>query len=231
VTHPQRGPILIDCGLSTRATFDLATDFGRFNARFWRRLQSDPGRSLADQLRAGGLKPEQIELAVMTHLHVDHASGMADLPRATFVCSTSEWAASQARLGVFDGYVRRQLPAAQRVRQIDFDSQSSPYGPFDRSVDLLGDGSVRLVFTPGHSLGHLCVLLQLTERPALLIGDAVFTLRNLLEDVPPFRTADETAYQQSVGQIRAFAEQCPDALLLPTHDQQAWRDLEGTARS
>lgn len=225
VTHPQHGRILIDCGLSTRATLDLAADFGRFNAAFWRRLRSDPSRSLANQLRARGVEPEQIELAVMTHLHVDHASGMSELPRAAIVCSTSEWSASQARLGVFDGYVRRQLPDPKRVRQIDFDSQSSPYGPFDRSVDLLGDGSVRLLFTPGHSLGHLAVLLQLAQRPALLIGDALFTLRNLREDVPPFRTADEAAYQRSVGQIRAFAEECPDALLLPTHDQQAWRDL------
>lgn len=231
VTHPQHGPILIDCGLSTRATLDLAADFGRFNAWFWRRLHSDPSRSLANQLCARGLEPEQIELAVMTHLHVDHASGATELPRANFVCSTREWAASQARLGVFAGYVHRQLPARERVRLIDFDSQSSPYGPFDQSVDLLGDGSVRLLFTPGHSLGHLSVLLQLAQRQALLIGDALFTLRNLREDVPPFRTADETAYQRSVGQIRAFARQCPDALLLPTHDEEAWRDLEGLGGS
>lgn len=226
VTHPRHGPILIDSGLSTRATHDLAADFGRFNARFWRRLQSDPSRSVRNQLCARGLEPEQIELAVMTHLHVDHASGMADLPRATFVCSTHEWAASNGRLGVFEGYVRRQLPALERVRRVDFASEGEPWGPFDRSVDLLGDGSVRLLFTPGHSLGHLAVLLRLAQSSALVLGDAVFTLRNLREDVPPFRTADEAAYHESVRQIRAFAEQCPDALLLPTHDQQAWRELE-----
>jgi N-acyl homoserine lactone hydrolase len=229
VKHPTHGPLLIDCGLSMGATDNLTADFGRFNAFFWRRLETGPGRSLASQLRALGLRPEDIELAVMTHLHVDHASGMADLPRATFVCSSEEWAASQVRLGVFQGYRRRRLPDFEQILRIDFGSQGAPYGPFEKTLDLFGDGSVRLLSTPGHTLGHLSVLLQLAERQALVIGDAVFTLRNLREDLQPFRTVDDAAYERSIEQIRAFTEQNPDVLLLPAHDEQAWREAAGLA--
>lgn len=169
-------------------------------------LLTRPAVELADLVTTGGVAPGQIELAVMTHLHVDHASGMADLPRASFVCSSAEWRAGSRRLGALPGYVRRQLPDPSRVRKIDFDSAAAPYGPFDRTVDLLGDGSVRLVFTPGHTAGHLSVLVQLRDRQALVAGDALFTRRNLRKNVPPFLTADEAAYHESVRQIWAFCE-------------------------
>lgn len=165
----------------------------------------------------------------MTHLHVDHASGASEFPATEFVCSTREWEAAGARLGAYYGYHRSHPPAA-RVRQIDFTGPSSAaHGPFDRAVDLLGDGSVRLFSTPGHTDGHLSVLLQLEARRALVIGDAVYTLRNLREGRRPYRVPDTAGYDRSTEQIRAFERAHPDALLIPTHDQGAWEQAYGAA--
>ena len=41
-----------------------------------------------------------------------------------------------------------------------------------RSFDLFGDGSVRLVYTPGHSPGHTSVILRLPRRDFVVVGDA-----------------------------------------------------------
>jgi glyoxylase-like metal-dependent hydrolase (beta-lactamase superfamily II) len=162
----------------------------------------------------------------MTHLHVDHASAMSEFPAATFVCAKAEWQAATARFGAWWGYARRQLPPSSRVRAIDFEGRGVvPHEPFSRTVDVLGDGSVRLLYTPGHTAGHTSVLVRLADREVLLVGDAVYTLRNLNEGILPFRSVDEDAYRRSLGEMRAYVEQNPDALIVPTHDIAVWEGL------
>lgn len=224
--HPERGPILIDAGLSRRAAEDLGADFGRLNARFFSALETARDETIAAQLSRRGIEPESIELVVMTHLHVDHTSGAFELPAARFVCSASEWRAAHARPAVLNGYARRQLPAASRTRLVDFAAEGVAHGPFSASVDLLGDGTIRLVSTPGHTAGHLSVLVQLASQEALVIADAVYTLRNLEEKVLPFRTADDDLYRCSLHEISQYAASAPEALLIPTHDEHVWNQLE-----
>jgi glyoxylase-like metal-dependent hydrolase (beta-lactamase superfamily II) len=225
--HPTVGPILIDTGLHSCTAERLRDNFGRVNAFFFRTLRTSPQQSMPAQLQARGIDPTRIELVVMTHLHVDHASAMSEFPAATFICTLREWQAASARFGEWSGYVRRQLPAPSHVRTIDLASGSSGrHGPFDRTVDLLGDGSIRLLDTPGHTAGHVSVLARLTGREALLAGDAIYTMRNLREGLLPWRTIDDDLYRRSVGQLREYAEQNPDALVIPTHDADVWDRLD-----
>lgn len=60
-----------------------------------------------------------------------------------------------------------------------------------------------------------------------MIVDAVYTLRNLHENRRPFRVPDTTGYQRSTDEIRAFEEAQPDALLIPTPDQDVWERAYG----
>jgi N-acyl homoserine lactone hydrolase len=225
--HPTAGQVLIDTGLHPCAAARLKDNFGRVNAYFFRTLRTSPEQSVPAQLRARGIDPEDIALVLMTHLHVDHASAMSEFPSATFICTRAEWRAATARFGVWSGYVRRQLPAPARIRTIDFDTHhSEQHAPFARTVDLLGDGSIRLLDTPGHTSGHMSVLARLADREVLLVGDAVYTLRNIREGILPWRTVDDDVYTRSVDELRAYAEQNPDALVIPTHDSDVWEGLD-----
>lgn len=225
--HPTAGPILVDTGLHPSTAERLTENFGRVNAYFFRTLRTSPDRSVPAQLTAKGIDPQKVRLILMTHLHVDHASAMSEFPEATFLCTDAEWQAATAPLGVWSGYVRRQLPDPSRVRTIDFDTHpSEPHPPFERSIDLFGDGSVRLLSTSGHTKGHMSVLVRLSDREALLIGDAVYALRNIREDVLPWRTIDDAVYRHSMGELRVYIEQNPGALVIPTHDEEIWESLD-----
>ncbi len=227
IEHSNAGPILVDTGLHPSTAERLKDNFGRVNAYFFRTLRTSPNRSVPAQLSAKGIDPQTIHLVLMTHLHVDHASAMSEFPAATFICTRTEWQAATAPLGVWSGYVRRQLPSPSRVCTIDFDTdRSEHHPPFERSIDLFGDGSVRLLSTPGHTKGHMSVLVRLSGREALLIGDAVYTLRNIREDVLPWRTIDDAVYRRSMGELRAYIEQNPGALVIPTHDDEVWESLD-----
>jgi N-acyl homoserine lactone hydrolase len=160
----------------------------------------------------------------MTHLHVDHTSGMPEFGRATFICTESEWSAAQGRMAVLNGYVKRHLPDPTRIQRLDF-SEGVAHGPFSRTLDLFGDGSVRLIDTPGHTPGHMSVLVRLSKGEALLAGDAIYTLRSLRESLISWRTADDDLFHSSLRELRAFAEQNPGAPIIPTHDASVWDEV------
>ena len=50
-------------------------------------------------------------------------------------------------------------------------------------MDLFGDGSVRLLSTPGHTAGHQSVAARLADREALLTADAAYLERTISDDV------------------------------------------------
>jgi glyoxylase-like metal-dependent hydrolase (beta-lactamase superfamily II) len=116
------------------------------------------------------------------------------------------------------------------MQLLDYGREGVPAGVFERTIDLFGDGSIRLLSTPGHTPGHQSVLLELEDgRTALIAGDAAYTLRNIREQLLPLFTADDRASRQSLRTLGAFVQARPDAILVPTHDPDAWRQLEPRA--
>lgn len=233
VRHPSAGTILIDTGMHPEASRSLRRDFGGPMGLMFRSLRAAE-EPYEEQLRALGIEPGEVERVIMTHLHVDHTSGMRLLPRARFTCSREEWAATHGRGAVAKGYVRHHLPGGERMDLLDFDTEGVPYATFARTIDLYGDGTVRLISTPGHTAGHLSVLLRLTgERQVLVVGDAAYTLENVRRQVLPLLTDDDQDAMGSLRELEAFAEHEPEAILVPTHDPSAWhalRDLTGGAQ-
>jgi N-acyl homoserine lactone hydrolase len=225
VRHPAAGTILIDTGFHRDAMEHRRRDFGIPMGVMFRHLR--PSEEPFDrQLAALGIEAIAVRQAIMTHLHVDHTSGMRLLPNAEFVCSREEWAAAQGRFPAASGYVPHHLPAVSRMRLLDFERDGEPYTTFAKTIDLLGDGSVRLLSTPGHTAGHISILLRLAEGPrVLLIGDAAYTLRSVDEGILPMIAADDEAALRSLAEIKAFAEREPEAILVPTHDPTAWKKL------
>jgi glyoxylase-like metal-dependent hydrolase (beta-lactamase superfamily II) len=225
VEHPGAGPLLVDTGFHPAVAVDAKQGLGLTQV-VYKDVEMDPGEAVAEQLRGRKIDPASVRTVVMTHLHNDHASGIAEFPAATFVVSAKEWeAASRGRQA--DGYLRRQYDHAFDYRTLDFESgDTDSFATFGRSVDLFGDGSVRIVFTPGHSLGHCSVILRLKGREALLTGDAANTMRTIENTVLPFKMEDEHLFKRSLREIQLYLRGTPDAVVIPGHDMTAWRELD-----
>jgi N-acyl homoserine lactone hydrolase len=225
VRHPTAGTILIDTGFHRDAGESLSKDLGTTMGLVFRGLRP-ADTPYDDQLRELGIQPDEVDRVVMTHLHADHTSGMRLLPNARFVCARREWKAARSRGAVTKGYVGHHLPSEDRVEVVDFEADGEPHGPFASTIDLLGDGSVRLVSTPGHTAGHLSVLLNATgDRQVLVVGDAAYTLRSIEEQRLSLLTANDDRYRGSLKEIKAFTEEEPGAIVVPSHDPDAWRAL------
>ncbi len=134
-------------------------------------------------LRALGLSLEQVRLIVLTHCHPDHAGGLAELVAAT----NAPVALHESEAGIVRGdeptpsFLRRQ--ALQNAQPL-FDMFSGP--PVDVQYPLVdGDylpkiADVRVIHTPGHTPGSICLLAE--TQKVLIVGDALqYRFGKLLE--------------------------------------------------
>jgi N-acyl homoserine lactone hydrolase len=227
ISHPTAGWVLVDTSLHPSLAAKPSENFGRLAARY-SRPRVEPGRDLPAQLRDRGADPRSIRLVVITHLHMDHASGISEFPASTLVLSKAEWAAATTgSRPLARGYRPAHYDYAFDYRLVDFDgSRIDSYSTFGRAFDLLGDGSIRLVFTPGHTLGHMSVVLRLRERDFVIAGDAVYTMRQLEDGPGQPRPHDPHLWRRSLQELQLFHRQYPQAVIVPGHDPDHWQGLE-----
>src|SRR5262249_30158605 len=116
------------------------------------------------QLRALGVGPDSGGHVGQTHLPIDHTGALGHFPDAPIVRHARQLEAAPASEDpLASGYVRE-----------DYDRPELRWQPTEGELDLFGDGTVCLLETPGHSAGHMSLLLELQETgPVLLTADAV----------------------------------------------------------
>jgi glyoxylase-like metal-dependent hydrolase (beta-lactamase superfamily II) len=225
VEHPVVGPILIDTGLHPSCVSDVTANMGRMG-RVPYLIRMNHDQALRVQLPARGIQPSEVRVVIMTHLHVDRASAVSEFPNAMFVVDRREWA-SAAQGGARRGYHPRQFDHAFDWRALDYGSDPvESFAGFAQTFDLFGDGSLRTISTPGHTLGHQSVVLRTGSGEVLVAGDAASTERSLLGDAEPLRAHDEHLYRRSLREIQRYREQTPDAVVITGHDPDAWPSLK-----
>jgi N-acyl homoserine lactone hydrolase len=226
VEHPGVGPILIDTGFHPSVAAAPRANLGWLSQFTFRGIEMKPDQAVSAQLRARGIEPAQVKVVVMTHLHIGHASAVSEYPQSTFLVSAAEWAAA-SQGGQLHGYVKRQFDHGFDWRLLDFEGpDAESFSGFARSFDLFGDDSVRAVYTPGHTRGHLSVVLRTDSGEVLVAGDAIYTHRTLADSHLPYRMSDEHLFRRSLRELRQYAAETPEALIVPGHDWDAWQDLK-----
>jgi N-acyl homoserine lactone hydrolase len=222
VEHPGVGPVLIDTGLPQAVAEEGSRALG-FAAGLAYRIEMEPEWAVVAQLPARGVEPIDVRVVIMTHLHYDHAGAVAAFPQATFVVDAAEWRAARSG-GFTKGYSRKLVDHALDWREVAFDDpRVTSFATFGRTIDLFGDGSVRLLSTPGHSPGHMSVLLRLESgRELLLTADAAYARRTIDEELVPVFVDDVHRYRRSLREIRRYVEQTPNAEVICGHDRDGW---------
>jgi glyoxylase-like metal-dependent hydrolase (beta-lactamase superfamily II) len=228
IQHPGAGPVLVDTGLHASVASRPAENLGRIMGGGRADPMIEPGEDLPAQLRARGVDPKAVKLVVMTHMHFDHTSGMSQFPAATFVVTEEEWeAATTDPRPVLRGYRPAHFDYAFDYRTVSYNAPSvTSYATFGRTLDLFGDGSVRLASTPGHSAGHQSVICRLRDRDLVIAGDAIYTIGQLDDAPEPPRPVDRHNWRRSMRELRQFARTYPQAVIVPGHDPEHWKTVK-----
>jgi len=205
--HPTRGTYLVDTGVE-RALRD-APERAAISGLVRKMMHMDLMKMehpLADWLAGSGVKLDGVFL---THLHLDHVSGLPDVPRATPVFAGPGEAHHGSFLNVFTrDTMDRQLAGMPPLSEWRF--EADPQGAFEGVVDVFGDGSVFALFGPGHTPGSTAYLVRSTRGPVLLVGDTGSTAWGWEHDVDPGKfTADHSGNAISLARLRALVARHP----------------------
>jgi len=220
--HPSQGPVLLDAGICS----DQAHRHSHYYRGILRLVLDDdeyaqePDQTLAAQLERLGYRCDDVGTVILTHLHEDHVGGLRDLRKARVVVSQAEWDARHAKMfGFIPMFYEPSYAAVEHWERVRF--ESGAFHTFDRSQDLFGDASVRLLPTPGHTPGHMCALVDMGGYQLMVTGDCLYTLRHLAADqVRAFRLNKHAGDEQvdSIRRIARLKDLLPDLHLIVGHD-------------
>jgi N-acyl homoserine lactone hydrolase len=216
IEHPE-GVIIVDTGETARASqpgyFPRWHPVFRLAVREW----IEPEEEIGPQLETLGIGRGDIRHVVMTHLHTDHAGGLDHFPDADILVARAEIAYASGFLGRLRGYPNGRWPAWFDPMPVDLAPE--PLGPFPQSLRLTQAGDVSLVPLPGHSPGHMGVLIDEGDHSVLLAGDSSYTeellVRGAVDGVGP----DEQGERITQERIRAYAAEHPTVYLV-AHDPE-----------
>jgi glyoxylase-like metal-dependent hydrolase (beta-lactamase superfamily II) len=111
----------------------------------------------------------------LTHLHMDHISGLTAIPKDTPLFIGAYEATSPYFLyAATAGSVDRMLMGRPALQE---------WGA--KIVDIFGDASVFAIHSPGHTSGSTAYLVNATNGPVLLTGDASHTTWGWEHEVEP----------------------------------------------
>jgi glyoxylase-like metal-dependent hydrolase (beta-lactamase superfamily II) len=145
--------MLWDTGLSLTASWEDSIG--------WKTAKGEP---LVAQLSRIQIKPEQISIIGISHCHADHMGQALQFPHARLLMGKTD----------FDVVVsQKSVPV--KVKLYDMSpwlAEGATVEPIEGDKDVFGDGSVVMLSTPGHTLGHHSLLVRLPKAgPIILSGD------------------------------------------------------------
>ena len=222
IEHPK-GLILVDTGwsreISPRGVYDpqavrkvLPTHLA---ALFHPYLPE--GMAIHEQLAAMGIRPEDLDCVLLTHLDADHVAGLRHVNKAKRIILPEDeyfWSCRTV-------YKTRQpwsLWHDQPIERLYY--RGSPLGPNRWAIDLFGDESIRLVNVPGHTDGQAAIIVRSGGRFVLLAADAAYSPRNWQESITP---GFGFAREWQLKSLKWVAEMAADpgcAAVLCSHDPE-----------
>jgi N-acyl homoserine lactone hydrolase len=199
-----------------RVLYDVGCDYRKVSDPELRARFFDPMRPLLEgpvmteeqripsYLARLGLAPQDIDVVFLGHLHFDHAGGLSDLPGCDVHVHHAELAAADT--GLYDGVFPDELATKDAWHLQSSDYQIAP--------------GVLAVCTPGHTAGHMSLVVELPKgRPVVICGDAADLVENLTDEIAPGYCwqDDEGLALESIRKLKSI-ERDERAELWPNHD-------------
>jgi N-acyl homoserine lactone hydrolase len=207
VHHEEKGDFLLDTGLDASYYLD---PIGGLKGSGVDEFHQDENENIAYHLDS---KEIHLKGVFLSHLHADHVVGQRELPRdIKYVAAKGEYEDYHSEIqGDF-------LVGLEILHEIDFTEvlEMPPLGP---SVDLLDDGSLWAILTPGHTKKHISFLVNGLDGPIFLTMDAAFIQENLERGVASSDyTWDMEIAQDTLEKIIDFLRDYPQVRVCPGHE-------------
>ena len=168
----HRLPLGLNCLIvrSGGKTVLLETGAGRKTTRTPAAAGTEGSGALLENLAREGIRPDDVDIVVNSHLHFDHAGGNTAItegrlvpafPQARYFLQRGEWeAASHPNERTRTTYLAENLEPLQDRRQVEF---------VEGEAEIIE--GVRMVPAPGHTRDHCIVELESAGQLAVFLGE------------------------------------------------------------
>jgi N-acyl homoserine lactone hydrolase len=222
IDHPK-GLIVFDTGNN------VAISDGADNCKkYWAPGNCDflkPSQTRADvidsQLKTLGYDASKVKVVVSSHSHLDHIGNIEMFPNAIHVLQKKElyqaWFPEK-----FQG---RTSPGSFVMADID-NAREFNYLELEGDYDLFGDGSVMILSTPGHTLGHQSMKVKLGSGKTIIMSQDAIWMQENLDGYPAGLNYSVQDYTKSVNRLK-FMRDLEGADIFMAHDQDQYAKMGG----
>jgi len=192
IDHPE-GKVLIDTGVEDGES-DIARKLHHHHTE-----QQTPVR----QLERLGVKPEQIDYVILTHLHWDHCGCTHHFPKAKIIVRREELEKAFVPVNRNDQVYRRE----------DFDKDLD-YHIVPNGLDFELLEGIKVISTPGHSAGMQSILISTKDGNVLYASDAMNTYDNWNFGLLPGICFNTQQQEYTIAKLKTYR----DVIFVPSHD-------------
>lgn len=223
ISHPKLGWVLIDTGSHRDAMVDRWPEANRKLTPLIRTEED----MLESRLAEVGLKPSDIDLLILTHMHLDHA-GSLDTFKNTKAGKKVYVHELELKQALFDVFKENKFECVNGYIKSDFvDIPGIAFYPVYGDVKLAKD--LELIWLPGHTPGLFGFMITLADSGTIIYtSDAINSSKNY---GPPIRISgvvyNAVDMAKSIERVRNL-EMLYDAKLIFGHDLENFNTLKKT---
>jgi N-acyl homoserine lactone hydrolase len=213
--HPTQGFFMVDTGVSKRLVADPASVGVGWVLRTFAKIE----RMQVRQDTLSVIKSEGVPLkgVFMTHLHLDHISGMPDIPKDVAIYTGPGEPEYSSFVHMFvQGMEDSFFNGRPALQELQF--SKDPDGKLEGVIDVFGDGSFFAIQSPGHTPGSMAFLARTTAGPVLLTGDTCHTRWGWENGVEPGSYIDDRERTlKNLRALKALSERHPKMIVKLGH--------------
>ena len=206
VLRSEGKTILVDTGLGPNALSSGDSDCGH----------------LIDDIMAKAVPPSEVDLVLLTHIHIDHVgwnltyegtTAKETFPQARYLVPKLDWEASttkaeRAKSNPNEALVRETRPFLDQVQPLQATGKLDLF-----EGEHAVTSSITTLPTPGHTPGHTAILIQSEGERAIITGDLLH-LPLEVHEVTWTSRADADAAQAVASRIEVLDQVEQDGSLL-----------------
>src|SRR5262245_34354904 len=217
IDHPK-GLVVFDTGNN------VAISDGADNCKkYWAGGFCDflkPTQTRADvidsQLKKIGFAADQVKVVVTSHTHLDHVGNIQMFPNAIHILQKKElyqgwWPEKFQGRSSPGTFVMADIAAAREFNYLELEGD----------YDLFGDGSVLILTTPGHTLGHQSVKIKLASGGSIIMSQDAIWMQENVDGYPAGLNYSVKDYTSSLNRLKLMRD-LEGAQLFYAHDQDQY---------
>ncbi|MFY7670421.1 MBL fold metallo-hydrolase [Tenacibaculum sp. MEBiC06402] len=213
IEHPE-GVFLIDTGITSdvkkKAHFKNIDVVSRYYFTNQMLFDVRVEEEIHNQLHTIGLKTEVIDKVILTHLHVDHTSGLKYFPSNEILVNQKEW-------DTMDSSFPKLFPKNQIFSKV---KMADSFENFNNAHFVTDAKDLIMIETPGHTRGHCSIILKINENQFIVFGgDVAYNEYRLFNKQFSSTIKSQKENRNSCDAIIEFARN-NNTIFLSSHDSE-----------